>query len=145
MLAQNFKTAADLGISDLWFEGLVKMLGMMERGEVRHVPTIDNYFDRRRGTPQKFYALFNMANIWTRTKGNCGTAGCIAGNCDVLFKTRFAPNGVLDDNIPENLMALFCPNIPEEQWGDITVEQSASALRSYLTTGEPRWAEALTQ
>ena len=33
MLAQNFKTPADLEITDIVFEALVKVLGMLERQE----------------------------------------------------------------------------------------------------------------
>lgn len=35
MLAQNFKTAADLDLADAEFEALVKVLGMLERGEIK--------------------------------------------------------------------------------------------------------------
>jgi len=36
MLARNFKSATDLGIPENVYAGLIKVLGMMERGELRH-------------------------------------------------------------------------------------------------------------
>ena len=145
MLAQNFKTPADLEITEVEFEAFVKTLGVIERGEIRHVWTKDDLFTEGNDfeyVAKKFDALFNMDNVYTRA--DCGTAACIAGTCDLLFKTRFAPTGNLRSNLSEPLMNLFCPNdVNWNCWPSITVEQAAIALRNYLTYGEPRWAEAL--
>lgn len=146
MLAQNFKTSADLNLTDPEFEALVKFLGMLDRGEVRHVPVYDDLYGHDKDpTPKTFHALFNMENVWTRAVGDCGTAGCIAGNCDLLFGTEFAPRGdIRSCGMPSPLLDLFIPNgIAWRRWKSITVEQTAIALRNYLTHGEPRWAEAL--
>lgn len=143
MLAQNFKTPADLGIKDVEFEALVKVLGMLERGEVRHV-TVDESFIRSR-PGREFRGLFNMSNIWANA--DCGTAACIAGTSDWICGTKFVERSYGDAHLrpglPATLINLFCPpEVPTEDWDKITVEQSAIALRNYLSSGEPRWEEA---
>lgn len=139
MLAQNFKTAADLGISELRHGGLIKTLGVLERGEVRHVPVPYSRFVYK---PQNWDALFNMSNLWT--DATCGTAACIAGTSDLIFGTDFVSAGCVNWPEDSRLDDLFCPNgIDEEIWGDITTAQAATALRSYLTTGDANWAEAI--
>jgi hypothetical protein len=60
MLAQNFKTATDLGISEVEQDALIKVLGMLERN------------DFARGES------FNMG-WWYQHSNTCGTVGCIAG------------------------------------------------------------------
>src|SRR5579872_209917 len=143
MLAQNFKTAKDLGLSDHRFESLVKTLGVLERGEVKHVRIVDDLFEEGKefAIPEKFDGLFNMDNTFTRA--NCGTAGCIAGTCDWLFKTDFAPEGNLALDLNFELLKLFCPNIDWYYWPKITVDQAARALRNYLSCGEARWKEII--
>jgi hypothetical protein len=129
MLAQNLKTAADLGISETEFDALAKVLGMLERGEVKHVPAGTRGDDG-----------FNMTYY-----GHCGTTQCIAGWADAIADTRLCGKHAYE--LPEQLDVLL--------WGpgysintditnnDVSVDQAAIALRNYLTHGEPRWAEAL--
>lgn len=138
MLAQNFKPAADLGITDSDHDALIKLLAILERGEVRHVEIKDGTCVDPAG---EFTGAFNMANIYTA--GDCGTAACMAGTCDWLLGTKFAPGGYPAD-WPETLHDLFCPDaIEEKDWNTITVPQAASALRNYLTLGQPCWDEVL--
>lgn len=125
MLAQNFKTPADLGITAAEFDALVKVLGMLERGELTHdhwdCPSVPNGF--------------SMIEYITETQ--CGTVACIAGWADKIADTTFASRHLF--NLPRALDELFSG--PTR--GDASPSQAAIALRNYLTHGEPRWDEAL--
>lgn len=143
MLAQNFKSPADLRITAAEFGGLIQVLGMLERDEVKHVPVEDTMFKNGDLPVLTKDFLFNMDNIYTVAA--CGTAACIAGTSDLFCGTKFmAEDFCLRDNLPEQLLQLFCPNTyGNVRWADITTEQAATALRNYLTNGEPRWEEVL--
>lgn len=126
MLAQNFKTAADLCITDPELEALIKVLGMLERGDLSHD---GGQFDSDHG--------FNMGLSWEGKTG-CGTVACIGGWCEIVMGVkptthlyRYIQGGPLYD--------LYWSHVDM----GITTDQAAIALRSYLTTGEPNWAEAL--
>lgn len=121
MLAQSFKTPADLRITDAEFSSLLWVLGMLERGELVHDFELD----------AKMPNGFNMATVMS--KKSCGSVGCIYGWARTLAVWSTTVTSHYD------LMALFCPS----KQRSITPEQAAIALRSYLTTGKPRWAEAL--
>lgn len=145
MLAQNFKSAADLEITDAEQGALIKVLGMLEREEMKFSyveapgtvvnPVIENGF--------------NMGPYLKETE--CGTIGCIAGWAHLASGRRIFPFVISDggsaaDMLPIGLFDLFhCSDNPI-QMNDryrITPSQAATALRSYLTTGEANWAEAL--
>lgn len=119
MLAQNFKAAATLGISDVEFEALVKVLGMLERGEItRKMFTMADY-----GNPE------------------CGTPACILG-----WTWTIVDSQAMTRPRPVNLARVFYPNLDGcDAAYAATPVQAAIALRNYLTTGEPRWAEALAE
>lgn len=142
MLAQNFKTPTDLGITDAEFDALHKVLGMLERAEL---PFADLKRDRvGNWLAPEGGAAFNMAQ-W-----ECGTAHCIggwAGRVDPSIKSDLITKTSADGK--DGLSKLFYPSPWTEcRWsgglGDITDQHAAIALRNYLTHGEPRWAEALT-
>ncbi len=139
MLAQNFKTATDLEISDAELDALIQLLGILERGDVRHArvrPDTELYC-----VPEKV-DFFNMSYLAAETE--CGTAACLAGTADALCGSRFINFAGLRDDIPRGLHRLFCPSdLPFREWNGITPDQAATALRSYLTTGDANWAEAL--
>lgn len=115
MLAQNFKTANDLCISDAEFKALINVLGRLERLEI----------------PAK---LFTMETIG---RPGCGTAGCILGWARTVAKkgrdlfdcTRRTPP----------LQNLFYPGFDEGY--EASRSEAAMALRNYLTTGTARWRE----
>jgi hypothetical protein len=140
MLAQNFLTAEYLGISEKEQAALIKVLGMLERGELFHVPEVEpmGWYDAGLKRP-KFSGAFNMDNIFTTHP--CGTAACLAGTADIVCGTAFAPNG---DPVewPDALNDLFCPPSVVD-WQSITPADAAIALRNYLTLGEAGWAEVL--
>lgn len=140
MLAQNFKTADDLKISDIELGALIKVLGMLERGELIHVSRSDDGYG------------FNMGEVLE--KDSCGTTGCLCGWAYVVSEGAAFPgvrkylgvNGSLNfAKWPKALRELFRLG---EQFSPfystkISDEQAASALRNYLTIGEPRWSEIL--
>ena len=123
MLAQNFMTAADLGITEAELDALIKVLGMLERGEL-----IDARTPKQRGKN-----LFHMSE-WGR---GCGTAACIGGYVALLTKQDQHDYVNYKHSAPLNNL----------YWGTTfrgaKVSQAAIALRSYLTTGEANWDEAL--
>lgn len=122
MLAQNFKTAADLGITDKEFNALAKVLGMFERNEIKA--------DR-----------FSMRAL------HCGTTACIKGWCQIVSMDIH-----MFQNCWDRESSSWRPNPINELFGyqgtaareKRTPSQAATALRNYLTHGEPRWAEAMS-
>lgn len=128
MLAQNFKTAADLDISKAEVDALIKVLGMLERGELEHHPS--NQPDTPNG--------FNMGHWGAQT--DCGSIGCIKGWAQFSglhvfwFVERYSP--------VEGLFQV--DNIHLRPWTEITASEAACALRNFLTLGEARWAEVLS-
>lgn len=149
MLAQNFKTPAALEVTTAEFDALARVLGMLEREELKHVParpsvhlhpeSIKDFYSGR-----KFSGLFNMVGFAERTE--CGTAACIAGTCDLLFGTSFAVKFWTAGALPRSLMELFAPDeVTNGGMISIRPEQAATALRNYLTSGEARWEEALSE
>lgn len=141
MLAQNFMTAADLGISDDELSALIKVLGMLERGELKYADA--SIYVGVDGLP-RIPDGFNM-NIWA-SKEECGTVCCIGGTVDCLMGRRvdigigFTAEDLLQAGKP-GLDDLFYPDILDRN--AITPSQAASALRNFLTTGEARWSEAM--
>jgi hypothetical protein len=135
MLSQNFKTPADLGHTEKEHAALVTVLGMLERGELKHV----KLSEPREWSPsgKLFTGHFNMGE-WNVMAG-CGTVGCIGGTAEMLMKDIF--NYPYSDELEE----LFYPPMEEDYTDitDITTDQAARALRSYLTTGKANWKEVL--
>ncbi len=131
MLAQNFKTPAELGISDAEFDALRAVLGMLERGEL--IAATSPFV-------AKIPNGFHMGSVWD--EGECGSVGCIMGWC------RFVGGKHLF-NITENnyhprelVKGLFMFDDPRRHRVNDPAK-AACALRNYLTHGEARWDEAL--
>lgn len=118
MLAQNFKTAADLRISEAEHGALVTVLGLLEREEI----PAEKFTMRTIGAPE------------------CGCAGCILGWTGVvsmavterLYRSAGRGNRPLD-------RLFYDPAAMDVRDPAL----AAVALRSYLTTGEANWAEAV--
>lgn len=125
MLAQNFKTATDLGLSDIEFESLVKVLRMLECGDIK---------------PHQF-AMFTTGDMdwWNDQRLECGTPACICGWARHISGSKpFRKNM---DNYPVGLQSLFCMGSKSEG-GPIdyhSTEEAALGLRNYLRTGHPCW------
>ena len=129
MLAQNFKTAKELGLEEVEAEALVRVLRMLERGDIAA-------------------AEFHIGQF----RHECRTPSCICGWAHHVSGGRAFPelsvahHGALIlyrrlSHSPA-IVELFRLTAARGSGGDITPEQAAIALRNYLTHGEPRWAEA---
>ena len=144
MLAQAFLTAADLGLTEAEHQAFVTTLGLMERGELQHTDTsnvndVTEYYDIRDGLP-KFTGHFSLAQ-WI-TGYQCGTVACIGGTAELVGKLALHQISQKCNGDNPELNELCYPS-GDFEYEDVTVEQAAIALRSYLTTGKANWAEAL--
>lgn len=115
MLAQNFKTASDLGIGDKEFDALCKVLGMLERAEI----------------PER---KFVMTSVGTP---ECGTPGCILGWARTIHR------GTMCRDTTEPLFYPQMGPSPCRAAYKAGTAQAAMALRNFLTYGEPRWSEVM--
>ncbi len=136
MLANNFMTPTALGISDAEFDALLKVLGMLERGEIS-----DGQFNMR------------------RVQHPCRTPACLCGWANHVSGGRAFPlheqprrtmfggaggYGPRWTELPRQLLQLFgYGGRPTDPVYLANPSQAAIALRNFLTYGEPRWAEAL--
>lgn len=125
MLAQNFKTSAELGISEIEHTALIQTLGYLERGDLP--------------------GELNL-NLWCVEDDQCGTVACIAGWAWHFSGKKAFLDIVGDDGIGGTdrtwmdkrsvaLRALFLASAKYERC-------AAIGLRNFLRTGEPHWAEA---
>jgi hypothetical protein len=141
MLAQNFKSPADLGLTDQQFDALAKTLVLLETEKVKHVPEeVWELADEVYEGEVAFCGLFNMA-MWGSDDSHpreCGTIACIGGTAALISGDKAMFRGLLHSQKPM-LHNLFFPNHGSCDWDDITVEQAGQALRNFLTSGDPRW------
>lgn len=132
MLAQNFKSADELRLTEAQYNALKKTLVLMETGKIKHVDNEELSYPIVHFT---FTGHFNM-NEWLAV-GECGTIACIGGTAELVggLRQRSLSNAAERNH---DLNCLFYP--PRLlHWNKITVTQAAHALRSYLTTGEAEW------
>ncbi len=125
MLAQNFKTPADLRLPTVEFDALISVLSMLEREEIPD-------------------CKFDMSSMNPR----CNTAFCICGWAFAITDGRAFPeipnpNLLLSSRLPKEARDLFRLDTATRFLEGITRTQAATALRSYLTTGEANWKEAM--
>jgi hypothetical protein len=128
VLAQNFKTAKELGLAEVEVDALVTVLRMLEREDIAQKD-------------------FHMGHF----RHECKTPACICGWAHHVSGGRAFPElsahyGPLMlyrrvSDFP-SVVELFRLTAPRGSGGEITPAQAAIALRSFLTRGEPRWAEA---
>lgn len=85
MLAQNFMTDEELGMTDEELAAHVAVLGMLERGELVYAPVP---LPLPRDHPQS-PKMFNMAEAGYRSE--CGTVGCIGGWVAMLLGVKPHP------------------------------------------------------
>lgn len=133
MLAQNFKTAEELGLGEAELAAHITVLGMLERGELKHIPE-PSYRKRQNG--------FNMSFDGLETP--CGTVACIGGWVAVILGDKATWGYVAGPAIDTPRRRLYWPLGGDDVMKTITTSQAAMALRNYLTTGEPRWEEVLS-
>jgi hypothetical protein len=133
MLAQSFKSAEELGISEPQKDALIKTLVLLETGKLVHVPMDTVRADSRaNSSPNKF---FNM--IISYGLADCGSVGCIRGTAERVSDVSFP----IRDDTPLGLYNLFYSGLAIVS--DPSTSQAATALRSYLTTGDAKWSEAV--
>jgi hypothetical protein len=141
MLAQNFKTAAELGITDEELEALVKVLGMLERGEIEAAPHGVSFFHKFAWSPRlpkpKFFGMADEVAV-----SHCGTACCFYGWARYISGNErlfcFYEGRERDDA----LRALFFPS-RSKAINCSDPELGAMALRNYLTTGYANWRKVV--
>lgn len=133
MLAQNFKTPVDLGIEDREFSALVRVLGMLERGEL---------VDVQYRTEDTNLLGFNIGCQYAENE--CGTLACIGGWAAKLMGHKDPMkyvDGYMNGGSLHELFWVY-PAGPYSYHGKRPkVAEAAIALRNFLTFGEPRWAE----
>lgn len=122
MLARNFKTAKSLGITDQEISALIKVLGMLERGDLRDVDQDES--------------CNNGFNMGTQGFG-CGTPACIGGWVATIMdvpQMMYVDDYMESRRKPAGITSLY--------WGtlDASVQEAALALRNFLTEGHPRWS-----
>jgi hypothetical protein len=134
MLAQNFKTATELKISEEEQAALIKVLGMLERGELVDAPSC-------------FYITHNGFNMNCQGEG-CGTAACIGGWVATIIgvrqKTYVNSYRPFDSMITRVRVKNNC-KLSDLYWSQTSakVAEAAIALRNYLTTGDAQWHLAM--
>jgi hypothetical protein len=135
MHAQNLKTPAELGIPDKAFDALLKVLGMLERGEIAEHKWLNG--DLPQSREPKF---FNMNVIIGQS--DCGTTACILGWARWVAQDF----ELLGGDRPRELDNLFRMGECYEFGVPSAIQpaQAAIALRNYLTFGEARWNESCT-
>jgi hypothetical protein len=126
MLAQNFKTAQELGLAPAEHEALITVLRMLEREDIAR-------------------EQFHMG----RFQHECRTPACICGWAHHVSGGKAFPELsfrqgplLLFRRLSQSTGALFRLTAARNSGAEITPAQAAVALRNYLTEGEPRWAEA---
>jgi hypothetical protein len=130
MLMQNFMSADTLGLKEIEYTSLIKVLVMLETGQI----------ERNKEElliPGKM--MFNMDD-WCSGNHHCGTVSCIGGTAELVGGFKFVQWKIKHDR-PE-LYELFYPTT-YNNFSDITAQQAARALRNYLTTGKANWNEVL--
>jgi hypothetical protein len=135
MLANNFMTPSALGLSEVEFQSLVKVLGMLERREI----------------PEDQFTM-------RRVQHPCRTPACLCGWANHVSSGRAFPPAPprrtffgSDESyrprwsdLPRPVLDLFgVGGGPADPVYAATTAQAAIALRSFLTRGEARWPEAL--
>jgi hypothetical protein len=126
MLARTpFMPATDLGITEVERDALIKVLKMLESGQISD-------------------DQFNMSILMN----DCHTVGCLCGWANIVSDGKAFPgvDGRLSQasatlgNLPSELKKLFWTGIFNifRLWRP-TTEQGAAALHTYLTTGKSGW------
>lgn len=133
MLARTFLTPAELNISDQQFEALLKVLGMLERGEL-----VWHKQAKESGASVKNINRFNMGS-WSDS--HCGTVGCIGFWAEKVGKVPLKVGKVHFSSITVGTRDLFYNHKACDM--DTTPEEGAEALRNYLSTGKADWDDVL--
>lgn len=132
MLAQSFKTALELGISDAQFQALIDTMNLLETTGSPFKFDMNNWFSIPDDDMERYGGLVSRHARYQTGEHPCGTAACIGGTAEAIsgvsFKGKRTPR----------LYNLFFP-YSVMVWRLITEEMGAKALRNYLTTGYANW------
>jgi hypothetical protein len=129
MLERNFKSADELGLREVEHEALIRVLGLLERGELD---------DRK----------FNMKVLWVTDDQECGSRGCLCGwaysvSGGLAFPEvgtgRHTDRVEMTMRMTDELRDLFWMRRPVLFCKGATIERTAEVLRDYLTTGKSTW------
>ena len=125
MLAQNFKSAADLGIEERLHATLAKVLVLLETEAIaRHE--------------------FDM-HLWPAfgQHPGCWSGGCIGAWAEKIGGFEITSGDIDDDE--SDLYRLFFPGDRDGERSPYkaTPAEGARALRNYLTTGKASWPEVM--
>lgn len=139
MLAQNFKSAADLGIEEVELSALISVLYMLEREEV----VLKFRSDGKQNA-------IHMDNYLAGDDTECGTTGCIIGwahklSGRIAFPELRGSHWDATSKFERRLTREACDlfYIDNNRSHPDRVDQIAAALRSWMTTGNARWDLAL--
>jgi hypothetical protein len=83
-------------------------------------------------------------SYWSDDGAHCGTVHCIGGWAEKLGKVEF-----VGARRPKALECLFYPDTLDDDaifdidWTTISSDHAASALRNYLTLGDPQWDQVI--
>ncbi len=132
-----FLPAAALGIEERERDALVKALAILESGRIAARPA--NSTSTGLGQYSAVVPpFFDMGMMVRQT--DCGTSCCILGLARCVANDRSLLQ--IAANEDHTARALFFPHGQAIKCTD--PKKGAKALRSYLETGDPRWAEALS-
>jgi hypothetical protein len=119
------KTAEELGLEGAFYNGLVKLLGLLKEGQLP--------------------GRMNMGVVLKLSR-ECGTVGCILGWGAFLGGMCISGNGQIQDNIVfdevgYDLAANFASLVTPHCWtkNPYTEDEITHALETYLYTGMPEW------
>jgi hypothetical protein len=134
----TFLPAVALGIGERERDALIESLYLMESGAIKDGGNTKDWSLPDYSTSPPIPTLFHMA--MTARETECGTACCILGIARAVSKNWNILNNSIEKRHPAN--PLFFPLVP----GALSCSnpaRGAKALRSYLETGDPKWAEAM--
>lgn len=120
MLAQTFKSAAELNLSEKAYDTLVKVYWLL----------VDETI------PKELFDMRTIGAPFLKQDVVCGTPGCILGWCNAV-----APGAVDPRKMETPLSMLFYHRgaCNEKR----TPKQAAQAIHTYLTTGQEGWTQAI--
>jgi hypothetical protein len=151
MLAQSFKTAAELGIPEEGYRGLQMALVELELEKVPHILSV--------GRPSPGTIAFDMRTwrSYYHYQESCGTVCCIGGLAqhliqespdDLTLTIRMFGSSPNQNNFSVPLRELFHPGKVTQKdydWDKIKPHHAAKCLRKYLETGVADWTSALAE
>jgi hypothetical protein len=138
----GFKTPQELGLTQLQFDSLVKVLELIENGRLKH----GLFEESPRGH------TFNMTN-WV-VQHECGTIACLAGSAELIAGYPKASNKrVFQGPVPDGTeigKLFYCGATSRKDWSRcvekarfVSETQAAVVLRGYLETGKADWSSVM--